>query len=80
MPLPKPTPLPPAPPPHAWFRRRCIDPFVDLLRSGLSPGRLALAVALGVAFGLMPTFGVTTVVSLAVGRFWEELPANIVLR
>lgn len=67
MPLPKPTPLPPASLPPAWFRRRCIDPFVDLLRAGLSPGRLAFAVALGVAFGLVPTFGVTTLVSLAVG-------------
>ena len=55
-----------APPPHSWFRRRLIDPFVDLLRTGLSPGQLALTVALGVVFGLVPTFGITTVVSVTV--------------
>lgn len=40
-----------APPPHSWFRRRLIAPFVDWLRTGLSPGLLALTVALGVVFG-----------------------------
>jgi len=67
MPPAEPTPLPPVLPPHSWLRRRCIDPFLDLLRAGLSPGRLAFAVALGVAFGLVPTFGITTLVTLAVG-------------
>ncbi|MDQ2771813.1 MAG: DUF2062 domain-containing protein [Bacteroidota bacterium] len=64
---PEPNLLPPGAPPHSWFRRTCIDPFLVLLRAGLSPGRLALAVALGVAFGLVPTFGVTTLVSVGVG-------------
>ncbi|MBD2722264.1 DUF2062 domain-containing protein [Hymenobacter armeniacus] len=69
MPLPE-TPSPPvaapaAAPPHSWFRRKVIDPFVGLLKAGLSPEKLALTVALGVAFGLVPTFGVTTVVSAA---------------
>lgn len=64
---PKPPALPPAAASHSWWRRRLIDPFVDLLRAGLSPERLAFAVALGVAFGLVPTFGITTLVSLAVG-------------
>ena len=37
-----------------------------MLQSGLSPQKLALTVALGVAFGLAPTFGITTLVSSAV--------------
>lgn len=66
MPLPE-LPAPPgATPPHGWLRRRLIDPFLDLLRTGLSPGELALTVALGVAFGLVPTFGITTLVSVSV--------------
>ena len=48
------------------MRRRLISPFLDLLRTGLAPGQLALTVALGVAFGLVPTFGVTTLVSVGV--------------
>ena len=66
MPLPDP-PRPALPaPPHGWFRRRFLDPFLDLLRTGLAPGQLALTVALGVAFGLVPTFGITTLVSVTV--------------
>lgn len=75
MPLPE-TSLPPAPEPHSWFRRRLIDPFLRLLATGLSPGRLALTVALGIAFGLVPTFGITTLVSVAVAlRLRLNLPA-----
>ena len=40
--------------------------MLDLLQSGLSPAKLALTVGLGVAFGLAPTFGVTTLVSSVV--------------
>ncbi|WP_210519006.1 DUF2062 domain-containing protein [Hymenobacter terricola] len=57
---------PPAAPAHSWFRRRVLDPFLSLLKAGLSPEKLALTMSLGVAFGLVPTFGVTTVISAAV--------------
>lgn len=68
MPSPETPPLPaalPAAPPRSWLRRRLIDPLFDLLKTGLSPGQLALTVGLGVAFGLIPLFGVTTVLSAA---------------
>lgn len=56
-----------APAPAAgWLRRRLIQPLLELLQSGLSPAKLALTVGLGVAFGLAPTFGITTLVSSAV--------------
>ena len=66
------SPLPgPAPPdgPAArpgWLRRVLFDPLLDLLKAGLSPGRLALTVGLGVAFGVAPTFGLTTVITAVV--------------
>lgn len=61
--------------PTSWLRRRLIDPVLALLRAGLSPGKLALTVSLGMAFGLVPTFGVTTLVSAAVGlRLRLNLP------
>ena len=66
MSLPQTPPLLPAAPPRSWLRRRVLDPFLDLLKSGLSPEKLALTVGLGVVFGLVPLFGVTTVMSAAV--------------
>ncbi len=56
----------PEAPPRTWLQRRLVDPFMSLLKAGLSPGSLALTVGLGVAFGLAPTFGLTTIISTAV--------------
>ncbi|ALW86830.1 hypothetical protein AUC43_18145 [Hymenobacter sedentarius] len=58
-------PLAPAPP-RSWLRRRVLDPLFDLLRSGLSPEKLALTVGLGAAVGLVPALGITTVLSAAI--------------
>lgn len=64
------TPLPPpplAPPPApSWLRRRVLDPLLDQLKAGLAPGQLALTVGLGVVIGLIPAFGLTTLLSAAV--------------
>ena len=59
-------PLPLPDPPRSWLRRHALDPLLDLLKAGLSPEKLALTVGLGVAFGLVPTFGITTILSAAV--------------
>lgn len=56
----------PEPPPRTWIQRRLVDPFMSLLKAGLAPSSLALTAGLGVAFGLAPTFGITTLVSTAV--------------
>ena len=53
-------------PPGSWLRRRVLAPLFDLLRAGLSPQQLALTVGLGVAIGLVPALGITTVLSAAV--------------
>lgn len=66
---PLPSPLPaaaPAGPPRSWLRRRVLDPLLDLLKAGLSPGKLALTVGLGAVVGLIPAFGLTTVLSAVV--------------
>lgn len=52
-------------PPRTWVQRRLLDPFMSLLKAGLSPGSLALTVGLGVAFGLSPTVGFTTLLGTA---------------
>lgn len=56
----------PEAPPRTWIQRRLVDPFMSLLKAGLAPGSLALTAGLGVAFGLAPIFGFTTLISTAV--------------
>ena len=56
----------PTPPPRTWVQRHLLDPFLSLLKAGLSPGSLALTVGLGVALGVAPTLGLTTALSVAV--------------
>jgi len=56
----------PESPPRTWVQRRLLDPFMSLLKAGLSPGSLALTVALGVALGVGPTVGFTTIICTAV--------------
>jgi len=52
---------PPESPPRTWWQRHLLDPFLTLLKAGLSPASLALTVGLGVALGVAPTFGLTTI-------------------
>ncbi|WP_426061961.1 DUF2062 domain-containing protein [Hymenobacter sp. B1770] len=75
-PLPSSAAVPPPAPPRSWVYRRVLAPFLNLLKAGLSPEKLALTVSLGVAFGLVPTFGVTSVVSAATAlRLQLNVPA-----
>jgi uncharacterized protein (DUF2062 family) len=48
------------------FQRRVISPVMHLLRVGASPRRLAWSLAVGVAIGINPLLGSTTVLCLAV--------------
>ncbi len=53
---------------HHWFRRRVIVPILELLRQGVTPEKLALSLAIGMAIGCAPILGVTTI--LAFGICW----------
>ena len=53
--------------PRGFWRRRVVDPLVDLLAQGLTPDRLALSLAAGLVLGLFPIVGVTTLLCLAAG-------------
>ena len=53
--------------PRGFWRRRVVDPLVDLLAQGLTPDRLALSLAVGFVLGLFPIVGVTTLLCLAAG-------------
>jgi uncharacterized protein (DUF2062 family) len=43
-----------------WWRRTLLDPLLALLRQGVAPRALALAVALGAGIGIFPVLGVST--------------------
>lgn len=59
-----------------FFRRRVVRPIVELLRQGVTPEKLALSLALGVALGVFPVLGTTTALCALVAFIWRlNLPA-----
>jgi uncharacterized protein (DUF2062 family) len=60
--------LPPSDGPRAsFFRRRVVVPLLKVLGQGHTPEKVALSLALGVALGLFPIFGTTTLLCLLAG-------------
>ncbi|MFN0126123.1 MAG: DUF2062 domain-containing protein [Verrucomicrobiales bacterium] len=49
----------------SFWRRRLVDPLVAQLRQGVTPEKLALTLALGLALGCFPIIGSTTVLCAA---------------
>jgi uncharacterized protein (DUF2062 family) len=45
---------------EGFLRRRIAQPIVELLRQGVTPEKMALSLALGVALGVFPVLGTTT--------------------
>lgn len=63
-----------------YLKRRLISPLLGLLTMGLSPGKLALTVSLGLVVGIMPLLGVATLVCTALGyRFKLNIPALLLI-
>lgn len=60
--------------------RRLIHPFVELLKQGVSPEKIALTVALGISLGVVPVIGSTTMLcTLAAITLRLNLPAILVV-
>ena len=51
---------------HSWAYRRIALPICALLRLGASPEKLAWSLAIGIAIGINPLLGTTTLLCLAV--------------
>jgi uncharacterized protein (DUF2062 family) len=51
---------------RAILRRRLVDPLARLLRAGATPRELAWSLALGLAVGIVPVLGVSTLLCAAV--------------
>ena len=45
---------------EGFLKRRLVRPIIELLRQGVTPDKLALSLALGVALGIFPALGWTT--------------------
>lgn len=61
---------------EGFFRRRIARPIIDLLRQGVTPEKMALSLALGVALGVFPVLGTTTALCALVAFIWRlNLPA-----
>jgi len=59
-----------------FFRRRIARPIVELLRQGVTPEKMALSLALGVALGVFPVLGTTTALCALAAFIWRlNLPA-----
>lgn len=59
-----------------FLNRALVTPLAGFLKQGLTPEKLALSVALGVAFGIFPIFGTTTILCAAAALlFGLNLPA-----
>jgi uncharacterized protein (DUF2062 family) len=61
---------------EGFFRRQIARPIVELLRQGVTPEKMALSLALGVALGVFPVLGTTTALCALVAFIWRlNLPA-----
>jgi uncharacterized protein (DUF2062 family) len=59
-----------------FLYRRLVRPLLDLLRQGVSPGKIALSLAFGVTLGVFPVLGSTTALcALAAFALQLNLPA-----
>ena len=47
-----------------FWRRRVVNPLVDLLRQGITPENIALSIALGITLGITPVIGSTSILCL----------------
>jgi uncharacterized protein (DUF2062 family) len=43
-----------------FLQRQLVRPIIDLLKQGVTPEKMALSIALGIAFGIFPALGLTT--------------------
>jgi len=61
---------------EGFLRRRIAWPILELLRQGVTPEKMALSLALGVALGVFPVLGTTTALCALAALIWRlNLPA-----
>lgn len=64
----------------SFFKRRLIQPVVNLLKQGMTPKKLSATIALGTVVGILPAFGFTTFVGTALAaRFRLNIAATVLI-
>ncbi|MFT3707118.1 MAG: DUF2062 domain-containing protein [Archangium sp.] len=53
------------------FRRKVLDPLLNQLKQGVTPGRLALALALGLVIGSLPMLFISSAICAVVAYFFR---------
>ncbi len=65
---------------RAAIHRKLIQPFIDLLKQGVTPEKIALTIALGISLGVIPIIGSTTMLcTLAAVTLRLNLPAILLI-
>lgn len=54
------------------WRRRVLEPIIELLTQGVTPDKIAATLAVGVTIGLFPFIGTTTTLCLLIG-LWQRM-------
>jgi uncharacterized protein (DUF2062 family) len=49
---------------QGFWRRRIVNPLLELLRQGVTPEKIALSLALGITLGITPVLGSTSILCL----------------
>ena len=63
-----------------FFRRRLVQPVLNLLKQGMTPPKLAATVAVGTVAGVIPLLGATTLLSTAIAaRFRLNIAATVLV-
>jgi len=59
-----------------FFKRRLVDPILDLLRQGITADKIAMSIAFGITLGVIPILGSTTLLCFAAAAILRlNLPA-----
>lgn len=63
-----------------FFKRRLVQPVLNLLKQGMTPHNLAVTVALGTVVGVVPALGLTTILATALAaRFRLNIAATVLI-
>ncbi len=52
---------------RSFFRRKLVQPLLELLKQGVTPDKLAMSVGLGLSLGIFPMIGSTTLLCGIIG-------------
>lgn len=65
---------------NSFFKRRLVQPLLNLFKQGMTPAKLGATIAVGTMVGVIPFLGVTTVLATAfAARFRLNIAATVLI-